>query len=361
MEDHKKIINHLLITHPFYATSLLSVKYELTEKTKRVDIDGITMRINPMFFSSLSDREKEYLLCHEILHVSLLHHTRRGGRDFEKWNEACDYVINLHLEESGFTLPKDVLINRDYRGLSAEQVFKIIKDKPSKKQNIGGDVKDFPGDKKEDIEKEERNVNSKNTLGTEFDESKTTELLKQIKGLLNSNIGWLNLLSQHLLDLSKDDYTWEKPNVNYLPFGVYLPRCENKTIHNITIALDTSGSTFSKNTLSKLLTEINEIKKQINCNVSIIQCDNIVRDFKIYEKDEDIPLDLEIKGGGGTSFRPPFEYIENHNNLDTKILIYLTDGVCDLFPKVEPDYKVFWVIENNTKKFINPFGEVLYV
>jgi predicted metal-dependent peptidase len=59
------------------------------------------------------------------------------------------------------------------------------------------------------------------------------------------------------------------------------------------------------------------------------------------------------KGGGGTSFIPPFEYLEK-NGIDPKCVIYLTDGY-GTFPS-ESDVKVptMWLMTTDVEP---PFGE----
>ena len=69
-----------------------------------------------------------------------------------------------------------------------------------------------------------------------------------------------------------------------------------------------------------------------------------------YEKydDQENPLDLEsastieYSGGGGTSFDPPFEYIEKEN-IQIDAAVYMTDGYgpCTVD---QPDYPVLWLI-----------------
>jgi len=64
------------------------------------------------------------------------------------------------------------------------------------------------------------------------------------------------------------------------------------------------------------------------------------------------------EGGGGTSFRPVFDYI-NDNDLNPKALIYFTDGKC-YETLTEPDYPVIWAIYDN-KAFVPQFGEMIII
>jgi predicted metal-dependent peptidase len=67
-----------------------------------------------------------FVVAHEVMHCALRHHTRRGGRDPQLWNKACDYVVNLALRDAGFAMPAWVLCDDRFAGLGAEQVFRIL-------------------------------------------------------------------------------------------------------------------------------------------------------------------------------------------------------------------------------------------
>jgi hypothetical protein len=41
---------------------------------------------------------------------------------------ACDYAINPLLLDARFTLPKDVLIDHRFRGMSAERIYNLIEE-----------------------------------------------------------------------------------------------------------------------------------------------------------------------------------------------------------------------------------------
>jgi len=63
-----------------------------------------------------------------------------------------------------------------------------------------------------------------------------------------------------------------------------------------------------------------------------------------------LPTDLE--GGGGTDFRPVFDWVE-HENRSPNMLVYFTDAEGD-FPKVPPNYPVIWLVKG---KGVVPWGE----
>jgi len=64
----------------------------------------------------------EGTLVHEAIHAAHLHPLRRGDRDLYLWNVATDLSVNEVVIDGGWTLPKGVLINRDYIGMTPEAI-----------------------------------------------------------------------------------------------------------------------------------------------------------------------------------------------------------------------------------------------
>ena len=78
----------------------------------------------------------------------------------------------------------------------------------------------------------------------------------------------------------------------------------------------------------------------------------------VWQTSDDLPIDLEFKGGGGTRFAPVFEYIKE-KNLEPKAILYFTDLCCGDFGE-DPGIPVLWLntYRNNDDKSV-PFGEVI--
>lgn len=73
----------------------------------------------------------------------------------------------------------------------------------------------------------------------------------------------------------------------------------------------------------------------------------------------DLPFTVEMRGGGGTAFSPPFDWIERQGEQPVA-LIYFTDGYGYDFAK-EPPYPVLWVLDRNNKGFNPPYGDVIRI
>ena len=140
---------------------------------------------------------------------------------------------------------------------------------------------------------------------------------------------------------------------------------EVKRIKEFVIALDTSGSVQGE-LVQKFLNKTYNILKQeesffTKINLHIIQCDTrITEDAKITsQEDFDSYLaSMQLKGFGGTDFRPVFKYVDemvkNKEFTNLKGLIYFTDGYGE-FPHRQPDYHTAFVyIDDNYNNYDVP-------
>ena len=157
-------------------------------------------------------------------------------------------------------------------------------------------------------------------------------------------------------------YTYGLKMYEKMPLIEPLEYKEVKRIKEFVIAIDTSGSvsgelvqTFVQKTYNILKSTESFFSK---INLHIIQCDaDIQEDRKITcqkEFDEFLQT-MQIRGLGGTDFRPVFEYVENLRRnkefQNLKGLIYFTDG-CGVFPSQKPDYDTAFVFVDD--EYNNP-------
>ena len=118
----------LLLDHPFFGSLLFRLGGRSSTSIETMATDGVSLYYNPSYVETLNAAELAGVLAHEVMHPALQHHTRRGGRNPKRWNMACDYAINPLLIDAGLTLPKDVLIDHRFRGMSAEEIYNMIEE-----------------------------------------------------------------------------------------------------------------------------------------------------------------------------------------------------------------------------------------
>lgn len=148
-------------------------------------------------------------------------------------------------------------------------------------------------------------------------------------------------------------YTYGLQLYKKVPLIEPLEYKEVKRIREFVIAIDTSGSVAGE-IVQKFVQKTYNILKSTESfftkiNLHIIQCDaEIQEDVKITNQEEfDAYLkNMEIKGLGGTDFRPVFqrvdEMIKEKEFSNLRGLIYFTDGFGE-FPVHKPDYQTAFV------------------
>ena len=125
-----KARSRLVLDNPFFGTLCLRQKPTEWEQPTGA-VDGKHLFYNPNWFEKLTELERVGFLAHEVMHLVLMHHTRRQERNPHKWNVAADYAINNHLLAEGFILPKGGLVDDQYIGMSTEQIYNLLPEPPS--------------------------------------------------------------------------------------------------------------------------------------------------------------------------------------------------------------------------------------
>ena len=152
-------------------------------------------------------------------------------------------------------------------------------------------------------------------------------------------------------------YTYGLKLYENMPLVEPLEYKELRRIKEFVIAVDTSGST-SGELVQRFLQKTYNILKTTESyfsrvNIHIIQCDADIQDHvKICcEEDFDNYIStMQIKGLGGTDFRPVFDLVDRlikaGEFTDLKGLLYFTDGR-GTYPARKPDYETAFIFLDN--------------
>lgn len=126
----------LLQSRIFYGALIMGVEFveDTTGKIATMATNGRQLFWNRAFVDGLPERQLVGTLAHEACHPALLHHTRRGGRDPELWNDATDYCINPPLIADGLELPPGALIDARFEGMNANAVYRVLYEERRQKQ-----------------------------------------------------------------------------------------------------------------------------------------------------------------------------------------------------------------------------------
>jgi predicted metal-dependent peptidase len=408
----------LLILQPFFGTLCLRLKLSPGD-LPTMATDGSKIVYNPAFVDELKPAELEGTLAHEVMHCALGHQCRRGTRDQGLWNEAADFAINPILTANGFTLPAGALIDPAFANLSAEEIYaRLLRKKTEggsdsnqgqQQTSPGGGTTSTPqgapgthpsnphsGNSSRSASAQQRKLQATasvpprpggfgEVLDATDEHGQTAspaeqrrqehewsiaaeQALRSAKACGHDPVGverpltesrqsqqdWRAILRDFLAATMPSDYRWTPPNRRYIASGLYLPSVERRGLGEIVIAVDTSGS-IGKLELEQFAGEISAISEEAQPEtIHVAYCDAAVQSTQEFTASE--PVRLEPKGGGGTDFRPAFEWVAK-NDIAPVCLIYLTDLCCHSFPET-PEYPVLWVTDSRRTA---PFGETVRI
>lgn len=348
----------LVIDFPFFGQLALRLNMVEREGVKTLAVDGRNIFYNADFVAGLTPALRKSALGHEVLHCVFDHIGRRGARNARKWNMAGDYVINLVLKDSGLEVGEGWLLNPTFAGMSADEIYNLLPDGEDDDGNGegGGD----PLDDVLDGAPETREIDAMDWKIAAVQSANAARAMGKLPGslerfvdeLVNPKVDWREQLRRFMLPAIGGDYTWMRPNRMFVNQGIYLPTLFSEAVGEIVVCIDTSGS-ITNEILNAFGSEIKGIVDQARpSKTHVIYCDAAVNHVDCFAPDDE--LQFKMHGGGGTDFRPPFAYVEEHQ-IAPKCLVYLTD-MYGAFPASAPDYDVMWI---STSGVQGPFGETL--
>ena len=355
----------LILNSPFYATLALSVSYAVNDQIETACTDGKSIEYNEKFIESITLEETQGVLAHEVSHIALLHHTRRGGRNIRKWNAACDYATNPILKDAGFYLPSGALLDDQYRGMSAEEIYNKLPDQKEdndkdadKDPGKSGGVKDAPAKTDQQlkaIEAQTKQLVNQAAMIAKKQGKLPGALSDLIKEQNEPKVNWKEVLNNFLSETARNDYSFCRPSTRYLSLGLYLPILQSIEKGSFALIIDTSAS-MSIEMLKEISGEMRDVLESLAKSMIVYCVDTKIQSLKEYNEGDDFVL--KAKGRGGTDFRPAFKHLQEN---EVSAAVYFTDGECSSFPDPkEVSIPVFWAVYNN-KRFAPPFGEVVHI
>lgn len=130
----RKVRTETIMTNRFYGALIANVEPRISRAVPRAGTNGKVHFWNPDYVMECSWPLLRFTLRHEAEHDARHHHTRRGNRDPERWNVACDYAINIDLKNEGEEVPEWAYCDAKYRGMSAENIYRTMELDEQKQQ-----------------------------------------------------------------------------------------------------------------------------------------------------------------------------------------------------------------------------------
>ena len=381
----------LILDRPFIGALLMHLPLLERVRCRSIATDARALYFNRAYVNALSFSDTRFMLAHEALHCALLHFHRRGHRIEARWDRACDYCVNLLLADDGFTPPDGALIDAAYRGLSAEEIYAVLRDDEAEmtldehwfghagggevaiagshageanaEQLVGDAFMDAHRDGFDEVATrgvtrmsaealadvwqdrlaasaiEAANVGN---LGSAFNEA--------LDRLIQPRLPWRALLARYLMTIAREDYSFGRASRR--EGEALLPALHSGQVE-LVLALDTSGS-INHQDFREFVAEIDALKGQIRARVTLLACDAELAPGAPwhFESWQPIEIPAELTGGGGTRFTPVFEWLDAQG-MRPDALLYFTDAQGE-FPLRAPEYPVLWLVKGNAPV---PWGE----
>ena len=384
--------------------------------------DGKALLYRPEFILALDEQQRQGLLAHEYAHVALMHPVRiRPGMDPETANIAMDHAANLMLLECGMTLPQGAYADPRFSRMAWEHIYTLLMEEkeqqqqpepepeddapeeeeddqsedgegpdgdgppsepmdgeedgdgepdefappaPGKPGDQGGPVRPYPGKDGQpatDAELSEATAELSDRIlqiATAMEQAGTgsPNAARLVEQMTTPRDPDLYEALARLMERSASDHTWRRPNRRLLHAG-FFPGLDGEECPPLVVVVDTSGSITDRIIAAfndKVSLAVAHFRPRA---VTVIYCDDAVQgEPQTYDPDS-FP-GIAPHGGGGTDFRPPFAWVEEHAEDMPAALVYLTD-LEGRFPAEPPAYPVIWGAVPSWRQSAAPFGQTV--
>ena len=384
--------NELYLKMRFMDVALSSLIFVLDEGACGMGTDGLYLYYNPQYLGGLYREDRvmvNRIYLHLVLHGIFRHMIRRKGREEERYSLACDIVTESIIDgmrhrcvlRSRSWLRRETYrrLGKEMKVLTAEKVYGALEKwnlSEAEFARLAGEfrVDDhsyWPADddqkKQSQIENQWQDISEQMETDMEtFSKEASQEsghLIDQVKVENRVRFDYRQFLRK--FSVLKEEMAVDEDTFDYVFYSYGLSLYGNmpliepqewkevQKVEEFAIVIDTSMS-CSGELVKKFLEETYGVLSENDSffrkvNIHIIQCDDQVQTDQKIESEEDLKNymeHLELKGEGGTDFRPAFAYVENlmkqHAFERLKGLLYFTDGR-GTYPSKMPPYETAFV------------------
>lgn len=383
---HKKLSRacaQLMIKHPFFGSLVYQHEMEITESvdTAAASADN-RMLFNPRFVEKVDPDQLVFLVAHEVMHIVFAHAQRRGDRDHELFNIACDAVINeiLISERVGTFIEGGVRMHGAEKETS-ENIYKVLaqNSSPGKGNESGGNrkrgedkgyegqlsIKDLPEEvaQKTDAEVKAAIAEGKLKLGqaaamARMQGKMSGALAGIIDKLLESKLPWYQILERYMVGKADQRYNWSRPHRRRLNIA-YMPSRERyPSMGEIVVGIDVSGS-ISDREVSQFLGHCKAIFDLCHPKkIYVVYCTTEIEAVDEFDSSEEV-VPRKNRWCGGTHMPAIMDWIKD-KGIDPDVCVTFTDGETPFPNDNQVPCDLVWVFSTNIKPYSDPHGEVIY-
>ena len=400
--------NELYVNMHFLDVSLSSLGFEADWNRKGIACDGAVIYYGPAFILDLYKKGRQVVnryYLHVLFHCLFCHLYTRKGREKEMWDLACDIAMEsvldgmyekcIHIPQSPLRREAYLRIRRFLTGnrtagasseeernivLTAERAYHALMEMALPERRLRQLQAEFHLDDHDLWEQEadpsaamtrqnqwndnrERMQTQMETMGSEEESENEQSLLDSIQVENEERYDYRQFLRKFAVlreEMQTDPDSFDQAFYTYglslygnMPLIEPLETREVHRIEQFVIVIDTSMS-CSGELVQWFLEETYDVLSQSETyfrkvQIHVIQCDDKVQSDVVLTCADDLKSYMEhfqIKGYGGTDFRPAFEYVNTLKAMGQlnglKGLIYFTDGK-GIYPVAAPVYDTAFV------------------
>ncbi len=391
--------NELYMDQHYLALALGGLEFAVTTQIEGIGTDGNVLAVHPKALADLYRTSRiavNRIFLHQVYHCLFRHIFKRIRPQKEIWMLSCDIAVELLIDSQdnrSTRAPRSRLrenvrqeLSASLHVLNAEGIYRVLTDKPCDPARISALMQEFCVDdhslwpawsldekrphlppKSLLLKKKWDDISAKTQTDMESFSSEAAassgDLLEETRIENRERISYRSFLRKFAaireemhIDMDSWDsilYTFGLSMYGNMPLIEPLESREVKKIDEFVIVIDTSMSvsgalvhSFLEQTYSVLSESESYLHK---VHIRILQCDEqVLSDVKITSQEELAAYmdHFRLTGGGGTDFRPAFEYVNRligeNQFQDLRGLLYFTDGK-GIYPKKKPPYETAFI------------------
>lgn len=385
--------NELYLNLRFMDAALSSLNFVPDFTAEGAGTDGYHYTYQPDFLAGrfMSGRViVNRLYLHSVLHCVFVHMDTKGKREEGLWNLACDiaveYLIDsmdmkcLHRPQTPARRECYLRLKEKNGVMNAQSIYRCLQEEKLPEGRYLALMAEFYADNHsywtDENDRPRMASDRKNkwdgmreTMETEMEtfskkaSDEAGELSRQVRIENREQYDYREFLRKFSvmretvqIDTDAFDYIYYDYGLRTygnMPLIEPLETKEVKKIEEFAVVIDTSMSCSEelvRRFLEQTYTVLSEAESFFTkMNIHVIQCDEKIQSDHIISSAEELAdymEHMEILGGGGTDFRPAFQYVDSLIQKKAftglKGLIYFTDGY-GMFPVKMPSYDTVFV------------------
>lgn len=385
--------NELYLKMKYMDVAFSRLHFELDMSAEKIGTDGENIRYHPVWLMDTYQRNRREInraYLHMVLHCLFGHLFTRGKREKEFWDIACNIAVESIIDSLSYPCVRKApswLRQETYRKLkketnvfTAQKIYHCLISWGMTEQERLRLAQEFAADdhaywpqpdennkKNQELEESWKQTSEQmelnmDTFAQEQAQS-SGKLMEQLKIAHRKRYDYREFLRKFSVwkeEIRVDDDSFDYAFYSYglslygnMPLIEPQETKEVKKIEEFVSVIDTSLS-CSGELVKKFLEETYDVLSENDSffrkvHIHIIQCDEEIREDVKIETAEELKsyMDcLELRGGGGTDFRPAFTYIQELMEKQTfqnlRGVLYFTDGY-GIFPTRMPPFQTAFI------------------